>query len=84
MDERIPMTPSGSGASQPPDRPTDWHDDARALQVLTTEHWSLLAGRSISWNESFSRATIFLTALSGAVVVADAPDGAGSRPRGHR
>jgi hypothetical protein len=47
-------------------------DDAarrsQRIQILATEHWSLLATRSLSWNESFSRATMFLTLLSGAVV----------------
>jgi hypothetical protein len=38
------------------------------LQILTTEHWSLLSTRALSWNESFSRAAMFLAALSGAVV----------------
>ena len=38
------------------------------LQVLTTEHWSLLSTRALSWNEAFSRATMFLSVLSGAVV----------------
>ena len=38
------------------------------LQILATEHWSLLATRSLSWGESFSRATMFLTLLSGAIV----------------
>ncbi|HSH81632.1 MAG TPA: hypothetical protein VLA19_24140, partial [Herpetosiphonaceae bacterium] len=33
-----------------------------------TEHWSLLATRSMTWNEIFSRATMFLTVLSAAVV----------------
>ena len=43
---------------------------ARALrvQILATEHWSLLATRSLSWNESFARAGMFLTLLSGATV----------------
>ena len=43
---------------------------ARALrvQMLATEHWSLLATRSLSWNESFARAGMFLTLLSGATV----------------
>ena len=41
---------------------------ALRLQILTTEHWSLLSSRSMSWNEAFSRATMFLSALSGAVV----------------
>jgi hypothetical protein len=38
------------------------------LQILTTEHWSLLSTRSLSWNEASSRAAMFLSALSGAVV----------------
>lgn len=38
------------------------------LQILATEHWGLLATRSMSWNESFSRASMFLTLLSGAIV----------------
>ena len=43
---------------------------ARALriQILATEHWSLLATRSLSWNEAFARASMFLSLLSGAVV----------------
>jgi len=47
-------------------------DDAsrrsQRLQILATEHWGLLATRSLSWNESFSRAGMFLTVLTGAVV----------------
>ena len=27
---------------------------AMRLQILSTEHWSLLASRSLAWNESFS------------------------------
>jgi hypothetical protein len=41
---------------------------AMRLQILSTEHWSLLASRSLAWNESFSRAGMFLSALSGAIV----------------
>jgi hypothetical protein len=41
---------------------------ALQLQVLSTEHWSLLASRSLAWNESFSRSGMFLSALSGAIV----------------
>lgn len=42
----------------------------RALraQLLATEHWSLLATRSLSWNESFARAGMFLTLLTGTTV----------------
>lgn len=42
-------------------------DSVRA-QFLATEHWSLLANRSLLWNETFSRASMFLTVLSAAVV----------------
>lgn len=38
------------------------------LQVLATEHWGLLATRSLAWTESFTRAGMFLSALSGAIV----------------
>jgi len=38
------------------------------LQILTTEHWSLLSARSLGTTEAMSRASIFVAALSGAVV----------------
>jgi hypothetical protein len=41
---------------------------AHRLQILATEHWSLLASRSLAWSESFNRATMFLATLSWAVV----------------
>lgn len=41
---------------------------AMRLQILSTEHWSLLASRNLAWNETFTRTGIFLTALSGAIV----------------
>ena len=40
----------------------------RRAQFLTTEHWSLLATRSMSWNEAFSRTSMFLSTLSAATV----------------
>jgi hypothetical protein len=40
----------------------------QALQILTTEHWSLLAGRSLVYTEAMSRTSIFVAALTGAVV----------------
>jgi hypothetical protein len=43
-------------------------DDPRALQILATEHWSLLSSRSLIWNESFARAGLFLSLLSASVV----------------
>jgi hypothetical protein len=48
--------------------PTAEASPAMRLQILSTEHWSLLASRSLAWNESFSRAGMFLTTLSGAIV----------------
>jgi hypothetical protein len=42
--------------------------DAVRAQLLATEHWSLLATRSMTWNEIFSRASMFVTLLSAAVV----------------
>ena len=42
--------------------------DAVRVQMLATEHWSLLATRGMTWNEAFSRATMFITMLSADVV----------------
>ena len=42
--------------------------DAVRAQILATEHRSLLATRSMTWNEVFSRSTMFVTVLSAAVV----------------
>jgi hypothetical protein len=39
-------------------------DDPRAIQLLSTEHWSLLGARSLAYNEAFVRAGMFLTFLS--------------------
>jgi uncharacterized membrane protein YeaQ/YmgE (transglycosylase-associated protein family) len=57
-----PDSPGASGAPLPGSASP--LDDPRALQILSTEHWSLLATRSLSWNESFSRAGLFLSVLS--------------------
>ena len=38
------------------------------LQILSTEHWSLLASRSLAWNEMFSRGGMYLSTLSGSMV----------------
>lgn len=66
----------------PPDRPPlsdrSGVTDAVRVQILATEHWGLLATRSMVWNEIFTRAGMFLTVLSASVVglalVADATD----------
>jgi hypothetical protein len=43
-------------------------DAAPKLQILATEHRSLLATRTLTFNEALSRVTIFLAILSGAVI----------------
>ncbi len=43
--------------------------DPRALQILSTEHWSLLTGRALAYNEAFSRAGMFLSFLSATLIV---------------
>jgi hypothetical protein len=50
----------------PPSRPDS--GAAGKLQILATEHWSLLATRSLTYTESLSRVTIFLAILSGAMI----------------
>ncbi|MEV6286063.1 hypothetical protein [Kribbella sp. NPDC051770] len=39
-----------------------------AAQFLATEHWSLLATRSMTWTEIFSRTNTYLTVLSATVI----------------
>ncbi|HET9417343.1 MAG TPA: hypothetical protein VFP30_07360 [Candidatus Limnocylindria bacterium] len=39
-------------------------DDPRTIQLLSTEHWSLLGARSLAYNEAFVRAGMFLSFLS--------------------
>ncbi|HEX9098685.1 MAG TPA: hypothetical protein VF956_04260 [Candidatus Dormibacteraeota bacterium] len=41
---------------------------ATRLQILATEHWSLLATRSLTYTESLGRVNMFLGILSGAVI----------------
>jgi hypothetical protein len=41
---------------------------AAKLQILATEHWSLLATRSLTYTESLGRVNMFLSILSGAVI----------------
>ncbi len=41
---------------------------AAKLQILATEHWSLLATRTLTYSEALSRVTIFLSILSGALI----------------
>src|SRR5438067_12730194 len=41
---------------------------SEALQILATEHWSLLATRALTYQESLGRVNMFLGILSGAVI----------------
>jgi hypothetical protein len=59
-------TPSGTAsrdAGSVPE-PVQSLEDPRALQILSTEHWSLLGARSLAYNEAFTRGGMFLTFLS--------------------
>jgi hypothetical protein len=42
--------------------------ESEALQILATEHWSLLAARALTYQESLGRVNMFLAILSGAVI----------------
>ena len=76
MEERfVPATP---GQTQPPggesagldgDTAAGLLGDSRALQILTTEHWSLLSARSLVYNEAFARSGMFLAFLSATLLV---------------
>jgi hypothetical protein len=74
MQERSAAPPSEmpiaaeSTAGAGTDTDGDTPDPARRAQLLSTEHWSLLATRSMSWNEAFSRTGMFLSTLSAATV----------------
>jgi hypothetical protein len=57
------MPPSEPGRGSAPE-PVVSLDDPRAVQILATEHWSLLASRSLAYNEAFTRGGMFLTFLS--------------------
>ena len=50
------------------ERPPLPASQSEALQILATEHWSLLATRSLIYQESLGRVNMFLAILSGAVI----------------
>lgn len=70
-----PLPLPGAGPGVPPDasRAADAADGgappAVVAQLLSTEHWSLLATRSVLWSELMSRIGIHLTVSSAALVV---------------
>jgi hypothetical protein len=58
----------GDAARLGPGDPTAAADDSRMLQILSTEHWSLLAERSLVYNEAFTRVGTFLGLMSMSLV----------------
>ena len=52
----------------PPSSPGPGVPDAVRVQILATEHWSLLARRNIAYSAIFSRTSILLTVVSASVV----------------
>ena len=48
----------------PPVTPITSLHDPRAIQILSTEHWSQLTNRSLAYNEAFVRGGMFLTFMS--------------------
>ena len=42
--------------------------DSEVIQILATEHWSLLATRALTYQESLGRVNMFLAILSGGVI----------------
>jgi hypothetical protein len=60
--------PQAVGVGRKPSSDAPGLADPRAPQFLATEHWSLLATRSMSWNEAFARTSMFLSVLSAATV----------------
>jgi hypothetical protein len=63
-----PAGRSATGEPPGPEASAGPLDDPRVLQILSTEHWSLLSARSLVYNESFARAGMFLTFLSASLV----------------
>ena len=65
---RAPDRPNGGVAPVAADPGGDQPFGSHAAQILATEHWSLLATRSLIWNEAMSRANVFLTVLSASII----------------
>jgi len=63
-----PDRPHGGAASVATDLASDQPFGPHAAQILATEHWSLLGTRALIWNEAMSRANVFLTVLSAAII----------------
>jgi hypothetical protein len=65
---RAPDHAQDAAAPVPADTAGDQPFGPHAAQILATEHWSLLAARSLIWSEAMSRANVFLTVLSAAII----------------
>ena len=59
-------TPDPAGPTTGPAtaEPAAWLDDPRSVQILSAEHASLAAMRSLVYNEAFTRVGVFLTFMS--------------------
>ena len=70
MEERLATMPPEAMPARGADAVAadDGLDNPKALQILSTEHWALLAARSLVYNEAFVRAGMFLTFLSASLV----------------
>jgi len=63
------LEPESTSRVPPAETPSPSHQlGPQALQILQTEHWSLLAARSLVYTEAMSRTSIFVAALTGSVV----------------
>jgi hypothetical protein len=60
--------PTTRAAPTSAQRPPTELSSPHALQILSTEHWSLLAARGLVYTEATARTSIFVAALSGSVV----------------
>ena len=60
--------PQAEAATPAPYQASDHPFGPDGAAILATEHWSLLASRSLIWNEAQSRATVFLSVLSAATI----------------
>jgi hypothetical protein len=66
--EPVPNPPPTDDGATAADRPRGATPVQLRLQILTTEHWSLLASRGLAWNEAFARAGMYLSTLSATLV----------------
>jgi hypothetical protein len=55
--------PEAEAATAAPHQASDHPFGPDAAAILATEHWSLLAPRSLIWNEATSRTTVFPSVL---------------------